>query len=491
MIFEFNFGSVMEKLIFEKSKPGRKGYTMPELDVPVTDLKDSLPDKFIRKDQPELPEVSESEIARHFVRLSHLNYNIEEGFYPLGSCTMKYNPKVNEKTAALPGFTELHPCSEDKHSQGALKMMYELGDYLKTITGLQGVSLQPAAGSQGELTGILMMRAYHKERGDDKRKIILIPDSAHGTNPASAVIGGFKTVEIKSNPDGRINLDDLKEKATEEVAGFMLTNPNTLGLFEKNIIEIEKVIHGCGGLMYMDGANMNAMLGITTPGDMGFDCVHLNLHKTFSTPHGGGGPGSGPVCVSDRLLPYLPLPKIEKAGDEYRIIREDKRSIGKIHSFFGNFGVFIRAYTYIRMLGADGLKAVSENAIINANYLFNLIKDKFETPFDEYCMHEFVISGDRQKEKGVTTKDMAKRLLDYGYHAPTIYFPLIVHEAMLVEPTETETVESIEYFADTMIRIAGEAEENPDVLTGAPQNTPVKRLDDALAARKLNIRWGM
>jgi glycine dehydrogenase subunit 2 len=481
----------MEKLIFEKSKPGRTGYTMPELDVPATDPKDSLPDKFVRNNPPELPEVSENEVARHFVRLSHMNYNIEEGFYPLGSCTMKYNPKVNEKTAALPGFTELHPCSEESHAQGALRMMYELGEYLKEITGLDGVSLQPAAGSQGELTGILMMRKYHLGRGDNRRKIILIPDSAHGTNPASAAIGGFKTIEIKSNPDGRINLEDLREKATDEVAGFMLTNPNTLGLFEKNIKEIEKIVHDCGGLMYMDGANMNALMGITTPGDMGFDCVHLNLHKTFSTPHGGGGPGSGPVCVSDKLLPHLPLPQIEKENDTYKIIREDGKSIGKVHSFFGNFGIFIRAYTYIRMLGAQGLRNVSENAIINANYLFSLIKDKFETPFDEYCMHEFVISGDRQKEKGATTKDMAKRLLDYGFHAPTVYFPLIVHEAMLVEPTETESIENIDNFAETMLQIAREAEENPEVLTSAPQKTPVKRLNDALAARKLNIRWGM
>ncbi|MFP4527088.1 MAG: aminomethyl-transferring glycine dehydrogenase subunit GcvPB [Candidatus Kapaibacterium sp.] len=478
----------MEKLLFEKSRPGRKGYTMPRLDVP--DYSGNLPDQYRRGNSPELPEVSENEIARHFVRLSHLNYNIEEGFYPLGSCTMKYNPKVNEKTSALPGFTELHPCSEEFHAQGALRLMYELEHYLMEITKLQGASLQPAAGSQGELTGILMIRKYHLERGDKDRKIILIPDSAHGTNPASAVIGGFETQEIKSNPDGRINLDDLREKANDKVAGFMLTNPNTLGLFEKNILEIEKIIHGCGGLMYMDGANMNALMGITSPGEMGFDCVHINLHKTFSTPHGGGGPGSGPVCVSDKLVPYLPVPKIEKEGGKYRIIRQDERSVGKVHSFFGNFGVFVRAYTYIRMLGAEGLHNVSKNAIINANYLFKLIKDRFDVPFDEYCMHEFVISGDLQKEKGATTKDMAKRLLDYGYHAPTVYFPLIVHEAMLVEPTETESIEAIEEFAQTMLKIADEAENNPEILTNAPQNTPVRRLDDALAARKLNIRWG-
>lgn len=479
----------MENLIFEKSKHGRRGFTLPELDIPNVDIKSQLSEKFLRKNETNLPEVSEPEIARHFLRLSHLNYNIEQGFYPLGSCTMKYNPKVNEKTAGLPGFAALHPCSDETQCQGALQLMYELGECLKEISGFQGVSLQPSGGAQGELTGILMFRAYHRDRGDLKRTKILIPDSAHGTNPASAVIGGFETVSIRSNDNGRIDLEDLRSKCGDDVAGLMLTNPNTLGLFEYDIIEIEKLVHGCGGLMYMDGANLNALMGITRPGDMKFDCMHINLHKTFSTPHGGGGPGSGPVCVNEKLIPYLPVPVIEKDGDFYHIVRETPKSIGKIHSFFGNFGVFVRAYTYIRMLGEQGIKEVSQIAVLNANYLLALIKEYFDLPFDEYCMHEFVLSGDRQKKLGVSTKDIAKQLLDYGFHAPTIYFPLIVHEAMLIEPTETETKENLEYFAETMIRIAKEAQETPEKSQNAPVSTPVRRLDDALAARKLNIKF--
>ena len=480
----------MEKLIFEKSRPGRKGYSLPKMDVPEISLNDALPQGMIRKNELSLPEVSENEIARHYVRLSKLNYNIEEGIYPLGSCTMKYNPKVNEVTAGLPGFVNVHPCSEIRNSQGALQVMYELGEILKVITGLPGVSLQPSAGSQGEFTGILMFRAYHKSRNDDKRKIILIPDSAHGTNPASAAMGGFKIQSVKSNENGTIDIADLEEKCTDEVAGFMLTNPNTLGLFETDIVKIEKLVHGCGGLMYMDGANLNALLGITTPGDMKFDCVHLNLHKTFSTPHGGGGPGSGPVCVSDKLLPFLPVPQVIKDGDGYDLIMENDTSIGSLHSFFGNFGVFVRALTYILMNGAEGMKEISENAIINANYLFSRIKDHYEAPFEGPCMHEFIISGSsHKKENGVTTKDIAKRLLDYGFHAPTIYFPLIVPEAMLVEPTETETLESIDSLADAFISIADEAKETPEKVIESPKSTPVSRLDDALAARNLNISW--
>mgnify|MGYP000942095142 CR=1 FL=1 len=479
----------MEQLIFEKSKSGRKGYTFPLLDVDECKISSFIPDYMLRKNKAELPEVSENEIARHFVKLSQLNYCIEKGLYPLGSCTMKYNPKVNEKAASLPGFSDLHPCSETKNAQGALQLIYELGEYLKEISGLQGVTLQPSAGSQGEFTGIMMIRAYHLDRNDLKRTKILIPDSAHGTNPASAAIGGFQIISIKSKENGRLDIEDLKKFAGEDVAGFMLTNPNTLGLFENQIVEIEKIIHGCGGLMYMDGANLNALLGIVRPGDMGFDCVHINLHKTFATPHGGGGPGSGPVCVSEKLIPYLPIPQIIKDDKGYDLLFESPKSIGKIHSFYGNFGVFVRAYTYIRMLGPDGIKAVSKNAIINANYIFSFLKEYFEVPFDEYCMHEFVISGDKQKEFGVSTKDIAKRLLDYGYHAPTIYFPLIVHEAMLIEPTETETVEALKNFADTMVKIAEEAKTIPDELLNAPLTTPVRRLDDALAARKLNISY--
>lgn len=479
----------MEKLIFEKSKTGRKGYTLPALDVPARSASELLPGDCIRKTAAILPEVSENEISRHYIRLSQLNYNIEKGLYPLGSCTMKYNPKVNEKTAALSGFAELHPCSEEAHSQGALRLMYELGDCLKEITGLQGVTLQPSAGSQGELAGILTFRAYHLDRGDLKRTKILIPDSAHGTNPASAAIGGFQIVNIKSSSDGRVDVEDLRSKIGDDVAGMMITNPNTVGTFESNIEEIEKLIHGCGGLLYMDGANLNALLGIVRPGDMGFDCVHINLHKTFSTPHGGGGPGAGPICVSEKLVPFLPIPQIEKENDTYKLILDKPKSIGRMHSFFGNFGVLVRAYTYMRMLGAKGLREVSENAILNANYIMARLKDYYLFPYDEKCMHECVLSADWQKKDGVSAKDIAKRLLDYGFHAPTIYFPLIVHEAMLIEPTETETVESLDEFIDAMIKIAEEAKTNPDLVIKAPYTTPLKRLDDALAARKLNIRW--
>lgn len=479
----------MEMLIIEKSKSGRKGYTLPQIDVPAADLTELLPQNMLRKESAKLPEVSENEISRHYIQLSRLNYNIERGLYPLGSCTMKYNPKVNEKVAGMPGFTELHPCSQDEHSQGALQMMYELGEGLKEITGLQGVSLQPSAGSQGELAGILMIRAYHIDRKDDKRTVILIPDSAHGTNPASAAIGGFNIVSIKSREDGRIDLDDLRSKADETVAGMMITNPSTIGIFEKEIEEVEKIVHGCGGLLYMDGANLNALLGIVRPGDMGFDCVHINLHKTFSTPHGGGGPGAGPVCVSDKLVPFLPVPQVVKEDNKYAIVRETEKSIGAMHAFYGNFGVLLRAYVYMRMLGKIGIREVSENAIINANYIMKLMENEYEYPYKEFCMHEFVCSADRQKEHGVSAKDIAKRLLDYGFHAPTIYFPLIVHESMLIEPTETETKESLENFANTMNKIAEEARSNKDLVVNAPLTAPMKRLDDALAARKLNIRW--
>ncbi|MGA2297312.1 MAG: aminomethyl-transferring glycine dehydrogenase subunit GcvPB, partial [FCB group bacterium] len=375
----------MEQLIFEKSRKGRKGYTLPHSEINNY----VLPDEFHRKKELNLPEVSENEIARHFVKLSHLNYCIEEGVYPLGSCTMKYNPKVNEKTASLSGFQDLHPWSDERNSQGALELMYELGEYLKEISGMKGVSLQPSAGSQGELTGIMMIRAYHLDRNDTARTKILIPDSAHGTNPASAAIGGFQILSVKSDDKGRVDIEDLALKCNNEVAGFMLTNPNTLGLFETQIVEIQKLVHGCGGLMYMDGANLNALLGIVRPGDMNFDCVHINLHKTFATPHGGGGPGAGPVCVSEKLVPFLPVPQIIKEGEIYKLNDTNQKSIGKLHSFYGNFGVFVRAYTYIRMLGADGLYEVSKYAIINSNYIMSMLRKEYEFPHDEYCMHEF------------------------------------------------------------------------------------------------------
>lgn len=480
----------MEKLIFEKSKPGRVGYSIPNLQIDEKDIETLIPKEYLREEDAKLPEVSENEIARHFQRLSHLNYNIEKGIYPLGSCTMKYNPKINEVTAGLEGFSDLHPNTEPQFAQGALQVMYELGECLKEVTGLQGVSLQPSAGSQGELTGILMFKKYFEERGDHKRKKIIIPDAAHGTNPASAAMGGFEIVTVKSNENGRVDVEDLERLVGDDVAGFMLTNPNTVGIFEKNIQQIADLIHDCGALMYMDGANLNALLGIARPGDMRFDCVHINLHKTFSTPHGGGGPGAGPVCVSERLKPYLPNPQIILNGDKFELDSSNDKSIGRLHSFFGNFGVFARAYTYIRMHGAKGLREISENAIINANYLKALIQDNYKVPYDAIPMHEFTLSADWQKENsGVTARDIAKRLLDYGFHAPTVYFPLIVHECMLIEPTETETVENLDELAEAFNKIADEAKSNPELVKDAPHDTPVRRLDEALAARKLNICW--
>ncbi len=479
----------MEKLIFEKSVVGRKAYTLPKAKLEEYSTRKLLPEKYHRKRELNLPELSEVEVARHFVKLSKLNYCIEDNVYPLGSCTMKYNPKVNEKIASFDGFANLHPHLDDEDCQGALQLMYELGEALKKITGFTGITLQPASGSQGELTGLLLIRAYHLDRGDTKRRKILIPDSAHGTNPASSTIAGFEVVTIKSDTDGRVNLDELKKYCDETTAGFMLTNPNTCGLFEKNILEISKTIHDCGGLMYMDGANLNALLGVVYPVDMGFDCMHFNLHKTFSTPHGGGGPGSGPVCVNEKLEPYLPIPQITFDGNKYHLNYDLPKSIGKLHAFFGNFLVFVRAYAYILINGTEGLKKVSQTSIVNANYLLSKLKEAYHQPFKEYCMHEFLITGDNQKKFGVTTKDIAKRILDFGFYAPTIYFPLIVHEAMLVEPTETETKERLDDFASILLQIAKEAETNPEILLTAPHNTPVRRVDDARAARFVNVNY--
>lgn len=479
----------MEKLIFEKSLPGRKAYSLPKIDLSEYSSEKLLPENYKRRRELNLPELSEIEVARHFVKLSKLNYCIEDNVYPLGSCTMKYNPKVNEKVASFDGFASLHPHLDEDSCQGALQLMYELGESLKKITGFSGVTLQPASGSQGELTGLLLIRAYHQDRGDTKRTKILIPDSAHGTNPASSVIAGFQVVTVKSDSDGRVNIEELKKYCDENTAGFMLTNPNTVGLFEKNILEISKIIHDCGGLMYLDGANLNALLGIVYPAELGFDCMHINLHKTFSTPHGGGGPGSGPVCVNQKLEAYLPVPQITFDGAKYHLNYDLPKTIGKVHSFFGNFLVFVRAYAYILMNGTEGLKQVSKGAIINANYLLSKIKDVYYQPFKEYCMHEFLITGDNQKKFGVTTKDIAKRILDFGFYAPTIYFPLIVHEAMLVEPTETESKERLDEYAQVMLNIAKEAETNPEILLTAPHNTPVRRVDDARAARFVNVNF--
>lgn len=478
----------MEELIFELSRPGRRGTSVPKLDVPARNVNDLIPAASQRKEMAALPEISENEVVRHFTRLSTMNYHIDKGMYPLGSCTMKYNPKINEVVAMLPGFRDAHPMTPDAFAQGALAVMYELGELLKGISGMAGCSVQPAAGAQGELAGILMIRAYHNAKGKPRHKI-LVPDSAHGTNPASAAIGGFTTMSIKSNADGRVDVEDLKRCLDDEVAGFMVTNPSTLGIFEKDILVIQEAVHKAGALMYMDGANLNALLGVVRPGDVGFDCMHINLHKTFSTPHGGGGPGSGPVCVGEKLIPFLPSPTIEKHGDVYSTNYNNPQSIGRLHGFFGNFGMHVRAMTYIMMHGKEHLPMISQNAIINANYLLSRLKPYFEYPYTATPMHEFVLSGDRQKALGVKTLDIAKRLLDKGFHAPTIYFPLIVHEAIMIEPTETETRETLDAFADAMIEICHEVEQSPDIVRHAPHTTPVKRLDDALAARKVNLSY--
>jgi glycine dehydrogenase subunit 2 len=475
-----------EKLLFEKSKTGRKGYTLPNLDVELQSIDQLIPSKYLRKMEAELPEISENEVVRHFVHLSSMNYHIDKGFYPLGSCTMKYNPKINEVTSSLEGFANLHPLESQEFTQGALRLMFELGEYLKAIAGMQSVTLQPVAGAQGEFSSLLMMRAYHNDLGKP-RPIILVPDSAHGTNPASVTISGFKAVGVKSNHRGTIDIEDLKKNLSEDVAGIMITNPNTLGIFERDIVTIEKLVHDAGALMYMDGANLNALLGIVRPGDLGFDAVHINLHKTFSTPHGGGGPGSGPVAVSKRLEPFLPVPLIEKRQTQYQLQFDRPKSIGKVHSFYGNFSMMVRAYTYIRMVGAQGLREISENAILNANYLLSRLKGHFDVAYDEIPMHEFVLSGEKQKNMGVKTMDIAKRLLDFGFHAPTTYFPLIVKEALMIEPTETETKETLDAFADALIQINEEIKTEPDKVLKAPHTTPVRRLDDARATKQLNV----
>ncbi len=487
------------KLIFEKSKPGRMGISLPDCDVPEKKIEELIPKNSLRSEL-RLPEVSEAEVVRHYTKLSTQNYGIDTGFYPLGSCTMKYNPKVNEEIAELPGFRSLHPVQDEELSQGALELMYNLEKILCEITGMDGFTLQPAAGAQGELAGLMMTKAYFEHRGERRTKII-VPDSSHGTNPASATLCGYESITIRSNEKGTVDLKELKKVLDGEVACIILTNPNTLGLFEEEILEITHIAHKRGALVYCDGANMNAFLGIARPGDMGFDIIHLNLHKTFSTPHGGGGPGSGPVGVKKSLVPFLPKPTIEKEKDRYRLDYDRPLSIGKIKTFYGNFGVMVKAYAYLRTLGPEGLREVAENAVLNANYLMKKLKSYYYLPFDRVCMHEFVLSGKRQLEEGVHTNDIAKRLLDYGFHAPTIYFPLIVSEAIMIEPTETESKETLDEFASAMIRIAKETEENPEIVKTAPHPTAEggrthpstkggrRRLDAVTAARRPNLRW--
>lgn len=518
----------MAELIFELSRPGRKAYSLPICDVPKCDVprcdvlrydtpeceqtagtspaaegqtfgissaqvprgsvsadnsqSSLIPEQYRRKNDAELPEVSEVDVVRHFIELSRINYGVDNGFYPLGSCTMKYNPKINEDMAGLEGFSLVHPYQPQETTQGCLQVLYEMDRMLSEITGMERFSLQPAAGAHGELTGLMIIKAYHTGRGDTGRKKIIIPDSAHGTNPASAALTGFEVIEVRSDEKGGVDIEALRKAVGSDTAGLMLTNPNTLGLFDENIKLIAEIIHDAGGLLYYDGANANAILGICRPGDMGFDIVHLNLHKTFSTPHGGGGPGSGPVGVKKELVPYLPVPLAEYDGNNYRLDYDRPQSIGRIRSFYGNFGVILRAYVYIRTMGAEGLRKVSENAVLNANYLMTLLKNHFKLPYDRTCMHEFVLSYEGRKDSA-RTLDLAKRLLDFGYHPPTVYFPLIVDEALMIEPTETESKEALEAFAATLLNILMEAESDPAKVRNAPYTTPVSRLDEVRAAR--------
>ncbi len=476
---------VVEPTIFELSSPGRIGVSFPEPDVPLSDL----PSDLLRADLP-LPELAEVDVIRHFLRLSHFNYSVDGGFYPLGSCTMKYNPKINEDMARLPGFLFAHPLQPIETVQGSLALMYTLQEWLKEISGMAAVSLQPAAGAHGELTGVLIMRAYHRDRGDHKRVKMLIPDSAHGTNPASSGMVGLQVVQIPSDARGNVDLQALKAQCDDTVVGLMLTNPNTLGLFDENLEEVIRTVHECGGLVYGDGANLNALVGVMRPGDVGFDILHFNLHKTFSTPHGGGGPGSGPVGVAAHLADYLPSPivGILEEGDEelaplFGFIHPP-RSIGRVKAFHGHFGMLVRAYTYIAMHGADGLRAVAENAVLNANYLRVRLQDTYRIPYNRICMHEFVAEG-RFPGSDVRALDIAKRLMDYNFHPPTNYFPLIVHEALMIEPTETESKRTLDAFADAMLQIAEEARTQPQLLHEAPHTTPFGRLDEVRAAREL------
>lgn len=476
-------------LIFELSKEGRTSYSLPDMDVPEVNLNEGLEDDYVRKSAPDLPEVSELDIMRHYTRLSQRNYGLDSGFYPLGSCTMKYNPKINEDVARLPGFTHIHPHQPEESVQGAMEMMYDLQESLKELTGMHEVSLQSAAGAHGEWTALMMIRAFHEANGDYNRTKVIVPDSAHGTNPASAAVAGFDSVTVKTNEEGLVDIEDLKKVVDKDTAAFMLTNPNTLGLFETDIVEMAEIVHSAGGKLYYDGANLNAIMGYTRPGDMGFDAVHLNLHKTFTGPHGGGGPGSGPVGVTEELAPFLPKPVLTKKDDHFTFEYDRPQSIGRIKPYYGNFGINLRAYTYIRTMGAEGLKKASEYAVLNANYMMRKLEKEYELPFSQHCKHEFVLSGKKQKKLGVRTLDIAKRLLDYGYHPPTIYFPLNVEEAMMAEPTETESKETLDGFIDAMLQIAKEVEEEPELVQEAPHDTIVKRMDETTAARKPILRY--
>jgi glycine dehydrogenase subunit 2 len=485
--------NVLEPTVFELSVAGRAAYSLPACDVPEEPIDALIPANLRRSAPTHLPELSELQVVRHFTRLSQLNYSIDGGFYPLGSCTMKYNPKLHEKVAADPRWAGLHPHQPDSTAQGVLAMLYRLQEFLCEVGGMDAFTLQPAAGAHGEHTGLMILRAYHESKGE-RRTEVLVPDTAHGTNPASAAAAGYKVVQVRSNAQGTVDVEELRRLVGPQTAALMLTNPNTCGLFEKDIVEIASIVHDAGGRLYYDGANLNAILGTTRPGDMGFDVVHFNLHKTMTTPHGGGGPGTGPVGVRAHLTPFLPVPVIERAqsadgADVFNLTSDRPLSIGRVRSFFGNSGLLLRAYIYIRSMGPDGLAQASRDAVLNANYLRSLLASAFEVPYAGNCMHEFVISGRRQKKQGARTLDMVKRLLDYGYHPPTIYFPLVVEECMMIEPTETEDRATLDAFAQALLAIANEVEQGGEVVRSAPHDTPVTRIDEALAARKPDLRW--
>jgi glycine dehydrogenase subunit 2 len=487
--------------IFEKGAPGRRAFVAPPLDVPEVDPLLLVPQRLRRAEPARLPEASEPEIVRHYVNLSKRNFDLDSGFYPLGSCTMKHNPRLHERVAALPGHSRLHPLQDPRRAQGALELMFELQESLAEIAGMPHVSLQPSAGSQGELAGVLLTRAYHADRGEQRTKV-LTPDSAHGTNPATVTMAGYEVVKVALDADGGVDVEDLRAKADDQTACLMLTNPSTLGIFDPNIEEIASIVHGVGGLLYYDGANLNAIMGYSRPGDMGFDILHFNLHKTFTQPHGGGGPGAGPIAVTDAIEPFLPRPQVVRRAPSnggpptFDLDYDRPRSIGKLRGFQGNYGVFVRTYAYIRSLGAEGLKEVSEAAVVNANYLLARLRaevgELLPLAFGERCLHEFVLSGaPMKKELGIRTLDLAKRLLDHGYHPPTVYFPLVVDEALLIEPTETETRETLDGFVEAIAAIVREAAEDPEIARNAPYTTPVRRLDEAGAAKRPRVRQAL
>jgi len=477
-----------KELLFDKSKPGKIGFSLPSSDCPDVLFKDNISSELLRSEALELPELSEPEVVRHFVNLSIKNHHIDKGFYPLGSCTMKYNPKINDMIASLDKFKNIHPLQDVKTIQGCLELIYNLENILNDITGMDSTTLQPSAGSQGEFAGILVMSKYHEMKGNKKNNII-IPESAHGTNPSSVVLGGFSPVKVGTDSTGRVDIDDLKKKVDEETVGMMLTQPSTLGLFENRIQEISEIIHNVDGLMYMDGANLNALMGVVKPADMGFDITHINLHKTFSTPHGGGGPGAGPIAVVEKLSDFLPVPRVIKRDNEFSLSLDLDNSIGRLHSFYGNFLVLVRAYCYILSLGNEGLKRMSKIAILNANYLKKKLEKTYDIPYSEGTMHEFVISAVKQKNRGVKALDIAKSLLDYGYHSPTIYFPINIPESIMIEPTESENRETLDSFSESMIEIDRLIDENPDLITNTPITTPVGRLDETKANRELDLNY--